>query len=478
MYEKFVGGEWSHRGDRVEITNPATGDAVDVVALGNLQDIEAAVRAASTAATQPWWREAPTLRAEFLKGWGDRLFSHRHSLAQLLTLENGKILGEAEQEIAATIDTLYFAAGQARQIEGRSLTLGLGLYGDIIPEPLGVVAFIIPWNWPVLLLMRELAPALAAGNAAVIKPSLLAPLTVTALFHHLPTDVRFPSGLLNVIPGGGADIGEALVRHPLIRAISFTGSTEVGQRIAALSGESVKKVLLELGGKSASVVFEDAPLDKAIPALIKGAFGSAGQNCMAASRILVQDAVFDSVKARLIAAIEGIRVGPGSSSDSTMGPLITAKQVARTDQYVQISADDGGRVVIGGHQLTDGALKRGYFYAPTLVEGVPLKSRAIQEEVFGPVVSLERFSDEGEAVRLANGTPYGLTASVWTTNHRRALQMSRQLEVGTIWINTYQRTFAEAESGGMKHSGLGRSRGRAGLYEYTELKHVLTDINP
>lgn len=476
MYQKFINGDWISTGDTTEVIDPATGQQVDKVVLGTVEDVNRAVEAAQQAVRIRKWREHGVLRAEFLWCWADRIKQDRHRLATLLTRENGKVMAEAEREILATVDTLKFAAGQARQLEGRSLTLGSGMYGEVIPEPLGVVGFIIPWNWPVLLLVRELAPALAAGNSAIIKPALLAPLTVLEIFRDLPDTVVVPRGLIHVIPGEGVPIGEAIVSHRHVAAVSFTGSTQTGQRIGELAARGIKKVLLELGGKSSSIIFPDAPLERMIPVLVQGMYGSSGQNCMAASRILVHDAIYNAVRDKLVETIASLRVGPGLAADTTMGPLITEHQVAVSQEAVNAGVRDGGRVLIGGQRMTGGVLKDGFFFAPTLIENVPCTSSMVQHEIFGPVVSLERFQDEDAAITFANSTAYGLVSSVWTRDHDRAVRVARQLETGTVWINTYQKTFAEAESGGMKSSGLGRSRGKAGLYEYTELKNVVSEV--
>ncbi|TAM60926.1 aldehyde dehydrogenase family protein, partial [bacterium] len=271
-------------------------------------------------------------------------------------------------------------------------------------------------------------------------------------------------------------VGEALVGHAGVDAVSFTGDSATGRRVMELAAGGIKKVLLELGGKSPNVLFADAPLEKALPLLLRAMFGTAGQNCMAATRILVQRDCYDAVRAQLLAGAARVLVGPGLDPVSTMGPVISEQQVAQIEATVDAAREQGATLLCGGKRLREGALAQGHFYAPTILENAALSSQVIQQEIFGPVTVLERFASEEEAVRMANGTRYGLVAAVWTRDLGRAQRVAREIKAGTVWINTYLRTFAEAESGGMKASGLGRSRGRLGLYEYTESKHICTDV--
>jgi betaine-aldehyde dehydrogenase len=477
MQHHLIAGEEAGRSDEtLAVHDPATGEVVEEALLGGAEHVEAAVASASEAASNRRWAEDGRLRSRVLYRWAERIEAETEDLALLLTRENGKLLSESKAELAAAADTVRFAAGQARMLEGRSLTLGPGVYGQITFEPVGVVGVIGPWNWPVLLALRELAPVLAAGNAAVVKPALEAPLTLMRVLGLALEDPDLPAGVINAVVGSGSVVGERLVSHPDVPVISFTGSVETGKMILRSSAEHVKKVVLELGGKSPSIVFEDADLDRALPVLSKFTYGTAGQNCMAATRILVQDGIFDEVRRWLTEIAEGLKVGPGTVSDSQMGPVISEKQLDSIHTAVQEGAASGGELTAGGERLEDGSLRSGCFYAPTILSDLPRHSPAVQKEIFGPVLSLERFRDEDEACESANGTSYGLVASVWTENHNRAERVARRIEAGTVWINTYLRMFPEAESGGMKESGLGRSRGRAGIEEYMEIKHILSDV--
>lgn len=477
MQQHLIDGEIVEKsGETLPVRDPASGDTVEEVALGESEDVEAAATAATRAGQDRRWTEDGRFRSRVLYGWAERVEAESEELALLLTRENGKLISESKIEVGAAVDTLRFAAGQARTLEGRSLTLAPDLYGQVVVEPVGVIAFIMPWNWPALLTLRELAPALAAGNTAIVKPALEAPLTVMRILGLAAEDPELPNGVINGVLGSGSVVGELLVSHPDVQMVGFTGSVETGKMIMRSAAEHVKKVVLELGGKSPSIIFEDADLDRALPMLARYTYGTAGQNCMAATRILAHEKIFDEAQRRLAGIAEEMKVGPGVDSASEMGPVISEEQLENIHSIVGEGKASGGELLTGGDRLDGGGLRKGSFYAPTVLSGMPHDSPAVQQEIFGPVLSLERFGDEDEACALANGTPYGLVASVWTANHNRAERVARRIEAGTVWINTYLKTFPEAESGGMKESGIGRSRGRFGIYEYMEPKHIVSDI--
>lgn len=478
MQQHLISGErfGEPSAEMMPVYDPANGEIVEETVLGNAEDVEYVVSAAAGADPDGRWAEDGKLRSRILADWADRIEAATEELALLLTRENGKPLVHSRQELGAGVDTLRFAAGQSRTLEGRSLTLAPGVYGQVVLEPVGVVAVIVPWNWPVLLALRELGPILAAGNTTIVKPAPEAPLTLMRILE-LALDVPgLPQGVINGILGSGSVVGDGLVSHPRVHMVSFTGSVETGKQIMRTAAEHVKKVVLELGGKSPSVIFEDADLERALPVLGRYMFSTAGQHCMAATRIIVQDSVYEEVRTRLAETARQIKVGPGTDPASEMGPVISEPHLKNIHTLVQKGIASGGELLAGGEQLTGGSLRDGNFYSPTLLAGMPLDSPAVQQEIFGPVVSLENFSDEKEACSLANGTSYGLVGSIWTSDHDRAERVARRIDAGTVWRNTYLQTAPEAESGGMKQSGLGRSRGRFGIYEYLEPKHIVSEV--
>lgn len=467
----------STTGNVLKIINPATGDILDEIDQAGEFEANEAVESAKKAFLSTSWRKDTNLRARVLLNWAYKIEKNLDELSILLTKENGKTLLESKIEIKNAIDTLKFVAGQARLLEGRSLMLGGQIFSSVIAEPAGVVAIIVPWNWPILLMIRELGPALAAGNTVVVKPASNTPLTCSKILQLAILDDEIPKGVINSVIGQGNTIGSFLVTNKHTRVISFTGSTEVGKTIASLAGNNIKKVILELGGKSPSLLFNDANLEKAIPLLVKYMFGTAGQNCMAVSRVLIEKEIFNKVQDLIISEVKKIRVGNGLDPNVQMGPVISKDQldkIAYTVNNASLKFPDN--LVYGGFILQDNDYKNGFFYNPTIFSKVPIESDLVQTEIFGPVVSLEIFDEDDQAIEMANATQYGLTASIWTSDHNRALYCASNIQAGTVWINTYMRTFPETESGGMKQSGIGRSRGKAGIYEYMELKNIVSEI--
>jgi betaine-aldehyde dehydrogenase len=417
------------------------------------------------------WATDGVGRAKSMAAWADALEAHADELAGLLVQETGKVRREANREVELSVDALRYNAGLCRHLDGAAATMADGSAVHLVRQPVGACAFIVPWNWPLFLLMRDLAPGLAAGVTALIKP---APQTPRAIERALELGGRagVPDGVATVVHGEG-DVGQALVADPLIRAVSFTGSTHVGGLVAASTARQFKRLLLELGGKGVSVVFSDADLERAVETCVASAFITSGQMCMASSRLLVERSVYPQLVDAVCAAVDVLTVGAPGDSGVDLGPLISPGHLHRVWSYVELGRE---WVKTGGRQLT-GELGPGNYLAPTVLAGDDLPQKIVSEEIFGPVLTIEPFGSEAEAIALANGTPYGLAASVWTTDVGRGWRTARAIDSGTVWVNRYNRMYAEVPSGGMKSSGMGRTRGIEGMLEFTELKHINWDVS-
>ncbi|WP_051348359.1 aldehyde dehydrogenase family protein [Peribacillus kribbensis] len=473
VYYNYIGGNWveSSSHERIESFNPATGELVSYSQKSNLHDVRETIDSVHQNYVTSDWSVNPKRRYEALTGLAQKMTEKMDELSRILTLEQGKTIRESRVEISSCIDTLKYFAGAARTVFGRSIQLEPNNLGVIVKEPIGVVGIISPWNWPALLMVRELAPALAAGNGVIVKPASLTPSISVEIFKLIDEVPEFPKGIASIITGPGSSIGAAMAMSEKIDMISFTGDTSTGRAIMEMGAKTIKKIALELGGKSPNVVFADANLDKAIPIIGKSIFISAGQICMAGSRVLIHESIKDEVIARLKEYAEGLRVENGILESADMGPLSSKSQLEIVEKYCEIGKEEG-RIITGGYRLTGGDYDKGYFFSPTIIDGLPADSRVVKEEIFGPVLAVQTFSSDEEALKIANDSDFGLSAGVWTSDLNRAVKMSRGIKAGTVWINTYNKNFPEAEFGGYKQSGLGRTRGIDGLMEYCETKHV------
>jgi betaine-aldehyde dehydrogenase len=454
------------------VDDPATGTPWLEVALGDAADVNRAV-AAAVAAGRDWALRPAAERAAVLRD-AATLARERHGhLAQTESRDVGKPIADARVEMASVADVFDFYAGVVRGFGGETLSVPAGGFDYTLRQPVGVVGLITPWNFPGLIATWKLAPALAAGNTVVLKPALLTPasaLEIATILH----DAGVPPGVVNVVPGRGSVVGEAIVAHGDVRKIAFTGSTAVGIGIQQRAAVSLKRVTLELGGKSPNVIFADADLDVAAAAAAAAVFGNAGQDCCARSRVVVEDSVHDAFVEALVAATEGFRVGDPSDDDTQMGPLITRGQRQTALDYLASARQQGATVACGGQALD----RPGWFMRPAVIDDARPDMTAVREEIFGPVVAVLRFRDEAEAVALANDTPYGLSASVWTSDLGRAHRVARDIEAGVVSVNSNASVHTGAPFGGWKQSGYGRELGVESLRAYTELKNVHVTIDP
>jgi aldehyde dehydrogenase (NAD+) len=448
--------------------NPATEQVIARVAEADTADIDAAVRSARAAFEGAWGHMRAADRGHALLRLADLIRQNIDELVELESLDSGKpISAIRRQDLPAVLDTLAYYAGWADKINGQVIPARPDALTYTVREPMGVVAAIVPWNFPLMIGMWKIAPALACGCTVVLKPAELTPLTALRI-GELALEAGFPRGVLNVVPGFGKIAGQALVDHPDVDKVTFTGSPGVGRQILRSAAGNLKRVTLELGGKSANVIFPDADLDAAVKAAGSGIFFNAGQVCSAGSRILVHEKIHDEVVERLAARANMIRLGDPKDSATAMGPLISAGQMKRVLDYIEVGKNEGARIAAGGTRHGD----TGYFVNPTIFTEVEHDMRISQEEIFGPVAAVLRFKDDEDAIRLANGTSYGLAAGVWTTDIGRGHRFAKRLKAGTVWVNTFGPTDVRLPWGGARDSGFGREHGESAIENFTEPKVV------
>jgi acyl-CoA reductase-like NAD-dependent aldehyde dehydrogenase len=475
----LVDGAWreSQSGEWFESFNPYTAKPWALIPRGGKADVDLAVAAARKAFYSDAWRKlTASARGALLRRLGDLVADEAEKLAEIETTDNGKLLSEMRAQLRYTPQWFHYFAGLADKIEGRVLPIDKpGFFNFTRNEPLGVIAAITPWNSPLLLGAWKLAPALAAGNTVVWKPSEHS--SVSALvFGELFEKAGFPPGVVNIVTGFGNEAGEALITHRDVAKVAFTGGDRTGQAIYEQAARSIKHVTLELGGKSANIVFDDADLDQAVNGVVAGIFAATGQTCIAGSRALIHRPIYDAFVERIIALAGSARMGNPLDLSTQVGPITTRPQYEKVLDYMEVAKGEGATCLLGGGAAQRPECGTGWFVEPTIFSGVRPEMRIANEEVFGPLLALIPFDTEDEALQIANNTVYGLAAGVWTSSIRRALTMSERLEAGTVWVNCYRVTSYMTPFGGYKRSGLGREGGMEAIYEYLQTKSVWIDI--
>lgn len=473
----FIGGQWvaSTGVARYEAIDPTSGEVWAEVVDATTADVDLAVAAARAAFGGPWRRMNGQTRAQLMNRLADLLERDAEALGRLETADNGKLAKETVSQCRFAARNYRYFAGIADKLHGEVIPLDNGeIFDYLVHEPLGVCVMLTAWNSPLQFVANKLAPALATGNVAIIKPSEFGSLSVLA-FARLVAEAGFPAGVVNVVTGAGPTVGQALASHPGVDLVSLTGGPGTGRAVAAAAAPNLTRTVMELGGKSPHIVFADADLDRALPGVVSGVFAAAGQTCIAGSRLLLQASVYDQFLERLVALTAAIRVGAPLDPDTQMGPIANRPQYERVLDFIEQGRRDA-EVVCGGSTVEVAGYPRGLFVQPTIFAAANA-ARVAQVEAFGPVLTVIRFTDTDDAIAMANDTEFGLAAGVWTSDITRAFRITREVRAGTVWVNTYRTVSAAAPFGGFKHSGYGRERGLAALAEYTATKNVMIDLS-
>ena len=479
-FQNYIGGEWmdAASGETFESASPADGETIGVFPKSGADDVDRAVEAARAAFEE--WRLVPApKRGEILFRLARVLEREKAALTDLMTHEMGKVRAEAGGDVQEAIDITYYMAGEGRRLAGQTTPSELrDKWNMSIRQPIGVVGAITPWNFPIAIPSWKMIPALVCGNSVVLKPAEDTPL-LAERFVELLDEAGIPAGVVNIVHGLGEVAGDALVRHPGVRVITFTGSRETGVAVTKAAADTLKHVHLELGGKNAIIVLDDADVDLAVQGILWSAFGTSGQRCTAASRVIAHEAVYDALQSKLVAAAERLRLGPGWEEDTDIGPVINRAAIEKIHSYTEIGRDEGARILTGGEVATEGDLANGFYYRPTVFGDVDPQMRVAQEEIFGPATSLIKVRDFDEAIRVSNGIRYGLSSSIYTRDVNKAFRAMRDLEAGITYVNAGT-IGAEVHLpfGGIKDTGNGhREAGQAALDVFTEWKSIYVDYS-
>ncbi|MCA0312311.1 MAG: aldehyde dehydrogenase family protein [Candidatus Melainabacteria bacterium] len=477
-WQLFIDGKFQDGESERSLVNPANGKVLTKVAEASPSQVEEAIKAARRAFDKgPWPRLTAFERAQTLFKIAELIDANADELAELETLNGGKPLRETRYDIADSANCFRYYAGLITKPTGTTVDVPAPSVTSIVREPIGVCGQIIPWNYPLLMAAWKLAPCLAAGNTSVLKPSEFTPLTVVRLAELLQ-QAGLPEGVVNIVLGDGPKVGQPIAESKLVDKIAFTGSVKTGKLIAAAALGNLKKVTLELGGKSPMIVFSDFDLDVAVDYALFAIYCNSGQVCSAGSRMIVEDSIYESFVKKMAERAQKIRVGPGLEDETEMGPLVSESQMKRVLEYIEVGKKEGAKLVTGGERLKGDKFGEGFYVSPTIFKDVKSEMRIVQEEIFGPVVVVQKFKSEEEAVELANDSDYGLAGAVFTKDITRAHKVVKQLRAGITWVNAYHNTYTECPWGGYKQSGWGRELGTFGLEAYTEVKQININLDP
>lgn len=480
LMKMYIDGKWvtSISGETREIINPANGDIIGICAEGDERDVKEAVKAAKRAFYEDGWMDTtPDMRASLLLKTADLLEKRSEEFAYIETINNGKTLDESRYDVSDSVHCLRYYAGIINKPSGQTFYVEDNVQTMVIREPIGVCGQIVPWNFPLLMAVWKLAPAIAAGNTVIFKPAEITPMSVVKLFE-IFDEVGMPNGVVNLVLGSGSKVGQEIASNIDIDKIAFTGGTSTGRKIMSAAASNIKNISLELGGKSPNIIFADADMELALDYALYGIFLNQGQVCAAGSRLLLEDSIYDEFIEKLKQRTVKIKVSDGTDRDTKMGPLISKAHMEKVLSYIEIGINEGARLVCGGHRIVDNGMDKGFFIEPTIFADTTPDMRIVKEEIFGPVLVIQKFSDEKDAIKLANDSEYGLAGGVFTNDITKAMKVIKKLRSGITWINNYQPAYCEAPWGGYKQSGIGRELGTFGYEEYTEVKQISINLNP